>query len=71
MSRDYTKLPIYVTETGMSETDDVAGKGWQQAKIASELDNFPNATHFTACAVVFGEFEAAFDDFVLTAKPGK
>jgi hypothetical protein len=44
---------------------------WQQLKVAAEPDKFPDATHLLACAVVVGEFEASFDDFVLTAKEGK
>ena len=34
----------------------------------AEPDKFPEATHLIVCAVVADDFEASFDDFVLTAK---
>jgi hypothetical protein len=56
---------------GMTESDEVKDDKWQQLKVVAEPANFPEATHILACAVVFGEFEASFEDFVMTAKEGK
>ena len=56
---------------GMTESDDVNTDKWQQLKVTAEPDSFPEATHLLACAVVVGDFEALFDDFVMTAKAGK
>jgi Carbohydrate binding domain len=67
------KIDYYQGDTylGMTESDDVTEDKWQQLEVVAEPDKFPDATHILACAVVFGEFEASFDDFVMTAKEGK
>jgi hypothetical protein len=65
---DYYKGDMYL---GMTESDDVTTDKWQDLKVVAKLDEFPEATHILACAVVVGEFEASFDDFVMTAKEGK
>ncbi len=67
------KIDYYQGNTflGMTESDDVTADKWQQLKVTAEPDKFPDATHILACADVVGEFEASFDDFVLTAKEGK
>ena len=65
---DYYQGDKYI---GMTESDDVNADKWQQLKVVAEPGNFPEATHILACAVVVGEFEASFDDFVMTAKEGK
>jgi hypothetical protein len=64
------KIDYYQGDTflGMTESDDVAADKWQQLKVVAQLDQFPDATHILACAVVVGEFEASFDDIVMTAK---
>jgi Carbohydrate binding domain len=53
---------------GMTESDEANANKWEQLKVVAEPDKFPEATHLIVCAVVSGEFEASFDDFVLTAK---
>src|SRR5262249_44259728 len=65
---DYYQGEMHV---GMTESDDVTGDKWQQLKVVAETEKFPEATHILACAVVVGEFEAWFDDIVMTAKEGK
>lgn len=39
---------------------------WQQVSATSELDKFPQATHFTVSAITTGDFDADFDAIVLT-----
>ena len=56
---------------GLTESDEVTTDKWQQLKVVAEPGKFPEATHILACAVACGEFEASFDDFVMTAKEGK
>jgi hypothetical protein len=56
---------------GMTESDEVKADKWDQLKVVAEPDKFADATHLVVCAVVFGEFEASFDDFVMTAKDAK
>ena len=53
---------------GMTESDESTANKWEQLKVTAEPDKFPDATHLIVCAVVAGDFEASFDDFVLTAK---
>jgi hypothetical protein len=53
---------------GMTESDESNANKWEQLKVTAEPDKFPEATHLIVCAVVAGDFEASFDDFVLTAK---
>ncbi len=65
---DYYRGDTYL---GMTESDDVTADKWQQLKVVADPDQFPEATHVLACAVAVGEFEASFDDFVMTAKEGK
>ena len=65
---DYYRGDTYL---GMTESDDVTADRWQQLEVVAEPDQFPEATHILACAVAVGEFEASFDDFVMTAKEGK
>ena len=69
----HIKIDYYQGDTfiGMTESDEVTGDKWQQLKVVAEPDKFPDATHILAAAVVTGEFEAWFDDFVMTAKEGK
>jgi hypothetical protein len=67
------KIDYYQGDTflGMTESDDVTADKWQQLKVVAQLDQFPDSTHILACAVAVGEFEASFDDFVMTAKESK
>lgn len=67
------KIDYYQGDTylGMTESDEVSADDWKDLKVVAGTDEFPEATHILACAVGFGEFDAAFDDFVLTAAPGK
>jgi Carbohydrate binding domain len=53
---------------GSTESDESNANKWEQLKVIAEPDKFPDATHLIVCAVVNGDFEASFDDFVLTAK---
>jgi hypothetical protein len=69
----HIKIDYYQGDSfiGMTESDELTGDKWQQLKVVAEPDKFPDATHILAAAVVTGEFEAWFDDFVMTAKENK
>jgi hypothetical protein len=62
---DYYKGDEYL---GHSESDQITKSEWTSLKVASELDNYKEATHILVAGVIHGDGEAFFDGFVLTAK---
>jgi hypothetical protein len=63
---DYFKGDEYI---GMTAAEYSESTDWVEQKLTSELSNYPEATHLTATLVGSGgEFEAFFDDIVITEK---
>ncbi len=62
---DYYKGDEYL---GHSESEESTKGEWTALKAASELESYKEATHMLVAAVVLGDGEALFDEFVLTAK---
>lgn len=53
---------------GYSQSEESMKDEWTSLKVASELDNYKEATHILVAGVILGDGEALFDGFVLTAK---
>src|SRR5262249_2365601 len=62
---DYFKGDKYI---GMPMTEASDARDWTEQTVASELSNYPEATHITATLVGAGEFEAWFDDLSVVEK---
>lgn len=62
---DYYKGDEYL---GHSQSEESMKDEWTSLKVASELDNYKEATHILVAGVILGDGEALFDGFVLTAK---
>ncbi|HMO36631.1 MAG TPA: carbohydrate binding domain-containing protein [Gemmatales bacterium] len=63
---DYFKGDEYI---GMTPAENSESTDWTELSVTSDLSSYPEATHITATLVAGGgEFEAYFDDIVLTEK---
>jgi hypothetical protein len=67
----YIKIDYYQGDKyleGYTPSEEVSANTWTKLTVTSELDRHPEATHILAVAVASGDFDACFDDFVVTAK---
>jgi len=53
---------------GYTPSEEVTADNWTKLTVTSELDRHPEATHILVAAVAGGDFEAYFEEFVVTAK---
>lgn len=60
---DYTRDGQFV---GQTVSPRITGMEWQEQTVVSEIERFPDANRVAATAVIEGDSEAWFDDFVLT-----